>query len=63
MSKADIDAVRHFNRFYTKKIGVLNEGLLRTRFSLAEARVIYELAHHEQVTASELAAELNLDPA
>lgn len=58
-----VAAVRSFNRFYTKKIGVLHEGLLRTRFSLAEARVIYELAHHEQVTASELAAELNLDPA
>lgn len=58
-----VAAVRRFNRFYTKEIGLLNEGYLRTRFSVTEARVIYELAHHEQVTASELAADLGLDQA
>jgi DNA-binding MarR family transcriptional regulator/GNAT superfamily N-acetyltransferase len=65
MAKADlsqrIGAVRRFNRFYTKQIGLLNEGLLRSPFSLTEARVIYELAHHEKTTATELANELGLD--
>jgi DNA-binding MarR family transcriptional regulator/GNAT superfamily N-acetyltransferase len=58
---AKIEAVRRFNRFYTKQIGVLNEGLLESSFSLTEARVIYELAQREAATASELGAELSLD--
>jgi DNA-binding MarR family transcriptional regulator/N-acetylglutamate synthase-like GNAT family acetyltransferase len=56
-----IEAVRRFNRFYTKKIGVLHEGLLRSPFPLTEARLIYELAQHEQTTATELCNELGLD--
>src|SRR4051794_27176319 len=56
-----VEAMRHFNRFYTKQIGVLNEGLLESQFSLSEARVIYELASREQTTATELSNELGLD--
>src|SRR5215207_8540423 len=56
-----VEAIRRFNRFYTRQIGVLNEGLLNSMFSLAEARVIYELAHHVQITAGVLGEELGLD--
>jgi DNA-binding MarR family transcriptional regulator/GNAT superfamily N-acetyltransferase len=59
--KRRIEVVRSFNRFFTKQIGVLHEGLLESRFSLAEVRVLYELAHRRSPTAREIASELNLD--
>lgn len=56
-----IEAVRRFNRFYTRQIGLLEDGLLRTRFSLPEARVVYELAHQAEATATSLREQLGLD--
>jgi DNA-binding MarR family transcriptional regulator/GNAT superfamily N-acetyltransferase len=56
-----VRAVRRFNRFYTRKIGVLKEGLLGSPLTLAEGRVLYEMAQREHSTASELAEELGLD--
>src|SRR5258706_15296932 len=54
-------AVRRFSRFYTRQLGLLQESLVHTRFSLTEARVLYELAHRDRMTASALAADLDLD--
>src|SRR5215813_8114080 len=56
-----VESVRRFNRFYTKQIGALREHLLKSPFSLTEARIIYELEQREQATATELGGELGLD--
>lgn len=62
MRTTEVAAVRRFNRFYTKQIGVLDEGLLHTRFTLAEARVLYEIANGDNVSAGQLSDQLQLDP-
>jgi len=56
-----VQSVRSFNRFYTKQIGVLQPGWLGSQFSLPETRVLYELAHHDLPTATEIGKELGLD--
>jgi DNA-binding MarR family transcriptional regulator/GNAT superfamily N-acetyltransferase len=56
-----VTAVRRFNRFYTRRIGVLQEGYSGGPFSLAESRVLYEIGQRERSTAKDLAQELGLD--
>jgi DNA-binding MarR family transcriptional regulator/GNAT superfamily N-acetyltransferase len=57
-----VAAVRRFNRFYTRQIGVLNDAFLQSRFSLAEGRVLYELSQRDTMTATEIGKALDLDP-
>jgi DNA-binding MarR family transcriptional regulator/GNAT superfamily N-acetyltransferase len=56
------ESVRAFNRFYTNQIHILQESILDSPFSLTEARVLFELAHRENPTATDLSTELALDP-
>jgi DNA-binding MarR family transcriptional regulator/GNAT superfamily N-acetyltransferase len=55
--------IRRFNRFYTRYIGVVNSRMLKTELSLAEARVLYEVANREMPTATEVGKALGMDPA
>ena len=57
-----IEAVRRFNRFFTRRIGVLRGGLLHTPYSLTEARILFEISRRDGLTASDLSRELGLDP-
>ena len=58
---AHVAAVRRFNRFYTRQIGLLQERVYQSPFSLTEVRVLYELAHRKNITATELTKEFGLD--
>jgi DNA-binding MarR family transcriptional regulator/GNAT superfamily N-acetyltransferase len=63
MARAErVAALRRFNRFYTARIGVLHERLAGGDFTLAQSRLLWELAHHEGLTAAGLARQLDLDP-
>ncbi len=56
-----VEAVRRFDRFYTNRIGLLKPGLLKTRFPLTQARIIFELAQRQDLTASALTHALDID--
>ena len=58
---SDIDAVREFNRFYTARLGMTRSGLHRTRFPLAEARVLYELGAHGVEAVGALRRRMAID--
>ncbi len=58
-----VEAIRRFNRFYSRKIGFLEETLSESPYTLAEARVLFELGQQDGAGASEIAGELSLDPA
>lgn len=63
MNDSTIASVRAFNRFYTRQLGLLNEHIAASRFSLAEGRVLYEIAKRGRTTGRDLAGALSLDPA
>src|SRR5687768_14903144 len=57
-----IDAFRSFNRFYTHQLGLLNQTLLDTEFSLTQARILFEVAQRRECTARNLVDTLAIDP-
>jgi DNA-binding MarR family transcriptional regulator/GNAT superfamily N-acetyltransferase len=61
-SDREISAVRAFNRFYTRKLGLIEPKLLHSPFTLQEARIMYEIAHRSACTATDLTRDLGLDP-
>ncbi|MBO9558355.1 MAG: MarR family transcriptional regulator [Caulobacter sp.] len=61
--ETEIDALRAFNRLYTRKLGLLNPRLDNSPFSLTEARILYELAYRDDPSGAEITRALDLDPA
>jgi DNA-binding MarR family transcriptional regulator/GNAT superfamily N-acetyltransferase len=62
VSSSQISLARSFNRDYTRRIGLLQGAFHGSPYSLTEARVMYEIAHHRGVSAAQLAEQLDLDP-
>ncbi len=56
-----IHTIRKFNRFYTNILGLLDQHMLNSDFSLSEARVLYDIAHNKDCTAKQLIQELSID--
>ena len=63
LNSEKIGKIRSFNRFYTNLLGLLDQNLLKSEFSLTEVRIMFEIDHLATITASELVKLLNLDPA
>jgi DNA-binding MarR family transcriptional regulator len=61
LSKEKVELIRRFNRFYTKHVGILRRNFLGTPFSLAEGRVLFEIAQHSNPIPTEIAVLLGLD--
>lgn len=61
MNDKSIEAFRSFNRFYTSVIGLLDRHILNSNYTLAEARIMYELYHSKRQTASDLIHTLSID--
>jgi len=58
-----VEKIRHFNRFYTQILGLLNNKLLKSAYSLTEARILFELGRTSGLVSSDLSKQLHLDPA
>lgn len=58
-----VESIRHFNRFYTQILGLLNNKLLKSDYSLTEARILFELDQTNNLVARDLSRQLHLDPA
>ncbi|MBW8684487.1 MarR family winged helix-turn-helix transcriptional regulator [Chitinophaga rhizophila] len=56
-----IDSIRSFNRYYTGLIGLLDDHLLDSEYSLVEARILYEIHTHQPVSASHIMSEIDID--
>lgn len=61
MKDKTISEIRAFNRFYTRIIGLLDQHVLNSKYSLPEVRVLYEIYHHDNLTARDIMASLNID--
>jgi DNA-binding MarR family transcriptional regulator len=61
MKEKNVADIRAFNRFYTRIIGLLDHHILNSRYSLPEVRILYELYHHKNLTASDIMAALSID--